>query len=70
MRRFFTLIVLGFAVVTNAALGAAKPHVISFGKATAIKWCVGLNEAECVNLKVRSLYVDGRGRESTAQNRH
>jgi hypothetical protein len=64
MRHFFALTVLGFAVVTNAA-GAAKPHVISLGKATAIKWCVGPNEAECLNLKVRTLYVDGRPREST-----
>jgi len=64
MRHFFPLTVLGFALITNAA-GAAKPHVISFGKAMAIKWCVGPNEAECLNLKVRTLYVDGRVREST-----
>ncbi len=64
MRRFLTVIVLGFAVLTTAAMGAAKPHVIGFGKATAIKWCVGPNEAECLNLKARTLYVDGRARES------
>jgi hypothetical protein len=64
MRHFFALTVLGFAVVTNAA-AAAKPHVISFGKAMAIKWCVGANEAECLHLKARTLYVDGRAREST-----
>lgn len=64
MRRLFTLSVLGFALVANAA-GAARPHVISFGKAMPIKWCVGPKEAECLNLKVRTLYVDGRAREST-----
>jgi hypothetical protein len=69
MRHFFALTVLGFAVVTNAA-GAAKPHVISFGKAAPIKWCAGLNEATCVNLKMRSLYVDGRARESTVGPSH
>jgi hypothetical protein len=65
MRYFFTLTVLGFALFTTAAMGAAKPHAISFSKATAIKWCVGPNEAECLNLKARSLYVDGLVREST-----
>jgi hypothetical protein len=64
MCRLFTLSVLGFALVASAA-GAAKPHVISFGKAMPIKWCVGPKEAECLNLKVRTLYVDGRAREST-----
>ena len=57
-------IVLGLAVVSTA-LGAAKPHVISFGKWTAIKWCVGPNEDKCLELKVRALYVDGRAREFT-----
>ena len=45
--------VLGFALVSDAALGAAKPHVVSFGKWTPIKWCVGPNEAKCLDLKVR-----------------
>jgi hypothetical protein len=52
-------------LLTSAALGAAKPHVIGFGKWTAIKWCVGLNEGKCLDLKVRTLYVDGLSREST-----
>ena len=49
----------------SSALGAAKPHVISFGKWTTIKWCAGPNEVECLDLKMRALYVDGRTREST-----
>jgi hypothetical protein len=52
-------------VLAGAALGAAKPHAISFGKWTAIRWCVGPNEGECLDLKVRALYVDGRTRKST-----
>jgi hypothetical protein len=52
------------AWLTSAALGAAKPHVMSFGKWTTIKWCAGLNEGKCLDLKVRVLYVDGRARES------
>ncbi len=52
-------------LLAGASLGAAKPHVISFGKWTAIRWCVGPNEGKCLDLKVRFLYVDGRTREST-----
>jgi hypothetical protein len=47
------------------AFGASKPHVIAFGKWTTIKWCAGVHEAECLDLKMRALYVDGRAREST-----
>jgi hypothetical protein len=43
---FFTLFCL--ASLTSAALGAAKPHVISFGKWTTIKRCVGPNEGKCL----------------------
>jgi hypothetical protein len=64
MRHLFTVTLLGFAVLTNA-VGATRPHIISLGKGTTIKWCAGPNEAECLNLKMRTLYVDGRAREST-----
>jgi hypothetical protein len=40
---FFTL--FGLALLTTAALGAAKPHIINFGKSTAIKWCVEKTKA-------------------------
>jgi len=53
------------AWLTSAAFGTAQPHVISFGKWTTIKWCAGPNEGNCLDLKVRALYVDGRAREST-----
>ena len=52
-------------LLAGAALGAAKPHVISFGTWTAIRWCVGPNEGKCLDLKARALYVDGQTREST-----
>ncbi len=54
----------------SPSAGAAKPHVISFGKWTTIKWCVGPNEGKCLDLKVRALYVDGRARESTVVASH
>ena len=44
---------------------APKPHVVSLGKSSAIKWCVGPTEGKCLDLKVRALYVDSRVREFT-----
>jgi len=60
---FFAPFVL--MLLAGAALGAAKPHVMSFAKWTAIRWCVGPNEGKCLDLKMRALYVHGRTREST-----
>jgi len=59
MHRPFSFTLFGLALLTSAAFGAAKPHVISFGKWTAINWCVGPNEGKCLDLKVHALYVDG-----------
>ena len=58
---FFFLLVFP----AGAAFGVSKPHVIAFGKWTTIKWCAGANEAQCLDMKMRPLYVDGRSREST-----
>jgi hypothetical protein len=57
-------------VARERCFGVAKPHVVSFGKWTTIKWCVGPAEAQCLDLKVRALYVDGRVRESTLSASH
>jgi hypothetical protein len=65
MHRLFFFAPFALMLLAGAALGAAKPHVISFAKWTAIRWCVGPNEGKCLDLKVRALYVDGRTREST-----
>ena len=65
MHRFFSFTLFGLALFTSAASGASKPHIISFGKWSTIKWCVGPSEGKCLDLKVRALYVDGRAREST-----
>jgi hypothetical protein len=70
MRRSLSFMLVDLALLTSAALGAAKPHVINFGKTTAIKWCVGVDEGKCLDLKVRALYVDGRARESTLGQSH
>jgi hypothetical protein len=60
-----------FATVLAApAPGATKPHAVSFGKWTAIKWCVGENESKCLDLRVRALSVDNRAREFTVGTPH
>src|ERR1700704_957421 len=65
MHRLFFFAPFALMLLTSAAPGATKPHVISFGKWTPIKWCVGPSEGKCLDLKVRALYVDSRAREST-----
>jgi hypothetical protein len=65
MLRVSFWILLASAMLPGSALGAAKPHVISFGKGTTIRWCAGPSETECAGLKMRALYVDGRAHEST-----
>jgi hypothetical protein len=52
-------------LLAGVALAAPKPHLISFGKPTAAKWFVGPDETKTLELKVRSLYVDGRLKEYT-----
>jgi hypothetical protein len=47
------------------ALAASKPHVITFGKWTAVKSSIGPGESRQDDLKVRPIYVDGRLKEFT-----
>jgi hypothetical protein len=70
MRRYLSFTLFSLAWLASAAFAAAKPHVVSFGRWTQVKWCVGPTEAECLDLKVRALYVDGRVRESTLSASH
>ena len=56
---------VGIVLLAGAALGAPNLHAVNFGKWTTIKWCVGADEGECLDLKMRALYVDSRAREST-----
>jgi len=63
--RFLFRIVLCLVLVVAAALAASKPHVITFGKWTAVKVSTGLDQSRSEELKVRPLYVDGRLKEFT-----
>jgi len=52
-------------LLAGTALAASKPHVITLGKWTSVKWFSGPDESKAVDLKVRALYVDGRMKEFT-----
>ena len=56
------LLVIAFSALSNAA---PKPHLITFGKFTSVKWFVGTDESTAVELKVRPLLVDSRVKEFT-----
>lgn len=59
---FVTLLSLVFAPATYAL---PKPHVISFGKWTSVKWMVGSAADKPVEIKIRALFVDTRLKEYT-----
>jgi hypothetical protein len=69
MHRFFSIF-LAYLLLAGTALGAPKPHVVSFGKWTAAKWFVGPGEDKALDLKVRPLYVDSRLKEFTLGSSH
>lgn len=52
------------------AQAATKPHVISFGKWTTVKWLAGNDESQPLDLKIRPLIVDGRIKEYTFGDPH
>lgn len=71
MRHLLYLYVLpGYLLLAATAFGAPKPHIVSFGKWTGVKWFVGPNETKALDLKVRALYVDARLKEFTLGGPH
>lgn len=64
------LIFLSCVLFLGAAWAAAKPHVVTFGKWLPVKLFVGPSEDKSVDMKIRSLYVDGRLREFTTGEPH
>jgi len=61
--RFLLRVAVVVPLALAAALAASKSHVITFGKWTPIKVTSDLGRSE--DLKVRSIYVDGRLKEFT-----
>ncbi|HSS99732.1 MAG TPA: hypothetical protein VLK33_22010 [Terriglobales bacterium] len=54
----------------SAVLGAPKPHSVAFGKWTSIKWMIGPNEDQPIDLKIRPLLIDGHIKEYTIGVQH
>jgi hypothetical protein len=59
---FFTLLSI---VLAQGAMAAQKPHTVSFGKWTTVKWFADQEETTPLDLKVRPLFVDGKLKEYT-----
>ncbi|MGZ4840002.1 MAG: hypothetical protein ACXVZR_15740 [Terriglobales bacterium] len=69
MRHFFSVLVACLALAAGA-FAVPKQHVVSFGKLMTVKLFVGTNEEKSLDIKIRSLYVDGRLREFTTGDPH
>ena len=53
-------------LLVGPTLGASKPpHGIAFGPWTAVKWYVGTGDSQPLDLKIRTLFVDGHAKEFT-----
>ena len=65
-------IIVIFLSVVFAMPGYAisKPHVISFGKWTSVKWMVGSANDKVVDIKIRALFVDTKLKEYTTGGPH
>jgi hypothetical protein len=64
MRHIAQFFLIWTMVAFTAVAGAVtKPHVITFGAWTTVKWNAGADADKPLTLKIRSLLVDGRARE-------
>ena len=57
-------------LLPGIAGGAPKPHVVSFGKWTTVKWFVGPGQDKPLDLRIRALYVARRLKEFTLGTPH
>lgn len=71
LREQMALPILIFSL-TNFALAATKPHVVTLGKWSTVQWFPGTGAADekPVALKVRSLLIDARVKEFTVGTPH
>jgi len=58
------------AILVTAASAASKPHVITFGRWTSVKFLSGQNEDQPTEIKVRPLYVDAAQKAYTLGTHH
>jgi hypothetical protein len=68
--RIYLHVLFIFVLSTMPAAAATKPHVITFGKSTTIKWFVGTDESKALDLRMHALYVDGHLKEFTLDSPH
>jgi hypothetical protein len=54
----------------SAAIGAAKPKIITFGPWSPVKWFIGEEDKTPLEMKVRSLIVNGDTKEFTTGEPH
>ena len=64
------VVVLLVLVSYQSASAAAKAHAVVFGKWITVKWMIGPDEDQPVDLKIRALVVDGRVSEYTVGTPH
>lgn len=64
------LAVMIIAALLAVGAAAANPHVITFGKPLPVKLFVGPDQQKSVDMKIRSLYVDGKLKEFTTGEPH
>jgi hypothetical protein len=69
MSRFIFALAL-ISLFAATALAVAKPHAVTFGKWTTVKWLIGPEEDQPIDLKVRPLLVDGHIKEYTLDTPH
>ena len=69
MTRLLSVILL-VLLSNQSASAAAKAHMVLFGKWVTVKWMIGPDDNQPVDLKVRALVVDGRVKEYTAGTPH
>ena len=69
MRHICIIAVACLALAVTAA-AAPRQHVLTFGKWMPVKLFLGPDEDKAVDVKIRSLYVDGRLREFTTGEPH
>src|SRR5579884_3921356 len=64
-------LIVGILLVgLTVTVAAANPHVITFGKPLPVKLFVGPNDDKSIDMKIRSLYVDGKLKEFTTGDAH
>jgi hypothetical protein len=69
MPRLFVSLSL-ILLVNLPALAATKAHMVTFSKWTTVKWMIGSNEDQPIDLKIRQLLVDGHVKEYTVGTPH